>query len=98
MTSQVKKTIVFLTGAGISADSGIRTFRDSNGLWENHRIEDVATPEAYAKNPQLVWKFYSMRRLEINKAHPNAAHEAIVKLAENGMFVIHRMDRFRLVS
>lgn len=89
MTSQVKKTIVFLTGAGISADSGIRTFRDSNGLWENHRIEDVATPEAYAKNPQLVWKFYSMRRLEINKTHPNAAHEAIVKLAENEKFDVH---------
>ena len=75
------KNIVVLTGAGISADSGISTFRDSNGLWESHRIEDVATPEAYARNPQLVWKFYSMRRLQAAKAAPNAAHTSLVNYA-----------------
>lgn len=73
--------IVILTGAGISADSGISTFRDSEGLWEKHRIEDVATPEAFAKDPLLVWKFYSMRRIQAEKAKPNPAHLAIVDFA-----------------
>jgi NAD-dependent deacetylase len=77
------KKLVILTGAGISADSGISTFRDSNGLWENHRVEDVATPEAYQNDPQLVWKFYSMRRLQAAKAKPNPAHEALVHFAKN---------------
>jgi NAD-dependent deacetylase len=76
------RKIVVLTGAGISADSGISTFRDSNGLWEQHRIEDVATPEAYARDPFLVWKFYSMRRINAAQAHPNAAHRALVTFAE----------------
>ena len=75
------KKIVVLTGAGISADSGISTFRDSNGLWENHRIEDVATPEAFVKDPHLVWKFYSMRRINAAAAQPNAAHEALVSFS-----------------
>lgn len=75
--------IVILTGAGISAESGLSTFRDSNGLWEQFRIEEVATPEAYAKNPQLVWKFYSMRRLQASKAEPNMAHKALVDFAES---------------
>jgi NAD-dependent deacetylase len=73
--------IVILTGAGISAESGINTFRDSNGLWEQHRMEDVATPEAYQRDPQLVWRFYSMRRLQSAKARPNKAHEALVAFA-----------------
>jgi NAD-dependent deacetylase len=73
------KKIVILTGAGISADSGLATFRDSNGLWENHRIEDVATPEAFKKDPGLVWRFYSMRRSDALKAAPNSAHIAIDK-------------------
>lgn len=81
MTPGAHKRIVFLTGAGISAESGISTFRDSNGLWENHRIEDVATPEAYARDPQLVWKFYSMRRIHAAKALPNLAHKALVEFA-----------------
>lgn len=83
MGTNSNKFIVILTGAGISADSGISTFRDSNGLWENHRVEDVATPEAFERDQQLVWRFYSMRRIQAASAHPNHAHEAIVKLAEN---------------
>jgi NAD-dependent deacetylase len=74
--------IVVLTGAGISADSGIATFRDSNGLWEKHRIEDVATPAAFIRAPQLVWKFYSMRRINAAAALPNAAHRALVGFGE----------------
>ncbi len=73
--------IVILTGAGISADSGISTFRASSGLWEKHRIEDVATPEAFERDPQLVWKFYSMRRIQAEKASPNPAHLALVDFA-----------------
>lgn len=75
------KSIVVLTGAGISAESGINTFRDSNGLWEQHRMEDVATPEAFAKDPFLVWKFYSMRKLQAATAKPNRAHLALVEFA-----------------
>lgn len=66
--------IVALTGAGISAPSGLRTFRDSDGLWENHRIEDVATPEAWARNPELVLRFYNERRTQLGTVLPNAAH------------------------
>lgn len=73
------KILVVLTGAGISAESGLKTFRDSGGLWEGYRIEEVATPEAWQRNPQLVLNFYNMRRREIKKAQPNAAH---LKLAE----------------
>jgi NAD-dependent deacetylase len=76
------KRIVVLTGAGISADSGISTFRDSNGLWEQHRIEDVATPEAFLRNPKLVWRFYSLRRINAASALPNAAHRALASYAE----------------
>lgn len=83
------KKIVILTGAGISAESGISTFRDSNGLWEQYRIEEVATPEAYDRNPLMVWKFYSMRRLQAAKSFPNKAHEALVKLAEKKNSEVH---------
>lgn len=83
------KRIVILTGAGISAESGLQTFRDSNGLWEQHRVEDVATPEAYARDPLLVWKFYSMRRIQAAMAKPNAAHLALVKLAEQKKENLH---------
>lgn len=76
------KKIVVLTGAGISADSGISTFRDSNGLWEQHRIEDVATPEAFDRDPHLVWKFYSMRRINAAAALPNDAHHALVSFGQ----------------
>ncbi|MFC3095686.1 NAD-dependent protein deacylase [Alteromonas sediminis] len=77
--------IVILTGAGISAESGINTFRDNNGLWENHRIEEVATPEAFISNPELVYHFYNLRRQQLHQASlkPNAAHYALAKLHNN---------------
>lgn len=72
--------IVFFTGAGISAESGIRTFRDSNGLWEEHDIYEVATPEGWKKNPALVNSFYNARRLQMASVEPNTAHLAIAQL------------------
>lgn len=76
------RSIVALTGAGISAESGIRTFRDSGGLWENHRIEDVASPDGFARNPKLVQTFYNARRAQLDSpgVAPNPAHEALAKL------------------
>jgi NAD-dependent deacetylase len=74
--------IVVLTGAGVSAESGLSTFRDSGGLWCNHDISEVATPEAWAKNPQLVLDFYNHRRKEACAAEPNAAHRAIARLED----------------
>ncbi|RKF20034.1 NAD-dependent protein deacylase [Alginatibacterium sediminis] len=80
-----KKRVVILTGAGISAESGIETFRDSNGLWEKHSVEDVATPEGYLRDPDLVQRFYSLRRAQIQEqdVKPNAAHIAIAQLEQN---------------
>lgn len=78
------KKIAILTGAGVSAESGISTFRDSDGLWEKYRIEDVATPEGFLRNPKLVTEFYNQRRKELLGTKPNAAHELIAKL-EQGM-------------
>lgn len=72
--------IVILTGAGISAESGLGTFRDEGGLWAQHKIEDVATPEGFARDPELVQRFYNMRRAEAAKAVPNAAHRALAAL------------------
>jgi NAD-dependent deacetylase len=72
--------IVILTGAGISAESGLGTFRDEGGLWAQHKIEDVATPEGFARDPELVQRFYNMRRAEAVKAVPNAAHHALAAL------------------
>jgi NAD-dependent deacetylase len=74
------KKIVILTGAGISAESGLKTFRDSDGLWEGYRIEDVATPEAWERDPMLVQEFYNLRRKAVLEASPNAAHYALAKL------------------
>ena len=74
------RNIVILTGAGISAESGIDTFRGAGGLWENHRVEDVATPEAFAADPELVLRFYDMRRAAIQTKEPNAAHLALARL------------------
>lgn len=74
------KKIVVLTGAGISAESGIKTFRDSDGLWENHRIEDVATPEGWDKNPALVQQFYNLRREQLLSVEPNAGHFELAAL------------------
>lgn len=72
--------IVILTGAGISADSGVATFRGADGLWEKHRLEDVATPEAFARNPALVHDFYNARRRQMAEVEPNAAHHALARL------------------
>lgn len=74
------RNIVILTGAGISAESGIDTFRGGGGLWEQHRVEDVATPEAFARDPELVLRFYDMRRAAIQTKQPNAAHHALARL------------------
>ncbi len=73
-------SIVILTGAGVSAESGIDTFRGGGGLWEQHRVEDVATPEAFERDPDLVLRFYDMRRAAIQTKQPNAAHRAIARL------------------
>lgn len=76
--------IVILTGAGISAESGIRTFRASDGLWEEHRIEEVATPEGWSRDPALVARFYNARRAAAAAAKPNAAHRALAALEADG--------------
>jgi NAD-dependent deacetylase len=76
------KKIVVLTGAGISAESGLKTFRDSDGLWEGYNIEDVATPDAWRRNPALVQTFYNERRKSVLEAKPNAAHYALARLEE----------------
>ena len=74
------ETIVILTGAGVSAESGVATFRGPDGLWEGHRVEDVATPEAYRRDPVLVHKFYDARRAKLGTVEPNAAHKALARL------------------
>ena len=79
MSSSKPKIVVF-SGAGISAESGISTFRDSGGLWEKYDVRDVATPEAWRKNPDLVLEFYNQRRKQVIEAQPNAAHFAIAEL------------------
>ena len=78
----MKKIVVF-SGAGISAESGINTFRDSDGLWEQHHIQDVASPEGWAKNPDLVQRFYNQRRKQILASTPNAAHQCIAALEDH---------------
>lgn len=78
----MKKRIVILTGAGISAESGIKTFRDAGGLWEGHQIEEVATPEAFTKNPVLVLQFYNQRRAQLLEVMPNPAHFALAELEQ----------------
>jgi NAD-dependent deacetylase len=72
--------IVILTGAGLSAESGLSTFRDKDGIWAKHRIEDVATPEAFARDPERVLEFYNTRRKGAAGVKPNAAHEALARL------------------
>ena len=81
------KKLVVLSGAGISAESGVKTFRDSNGLWENHRIEDVASPEGFQRNPQMVLDFYNARRKQLQEVKPNEAHLLLAKLEE--YFEVH---------
>ena len=76
----VVRNIVILTGAGVSAESGLATFRGPDGLWEGHRVEDVATPEAFARDPALVHAFYDARRAKLGTVEPNAAHRALARL------------------
>jgi NAD-dependent deacetylase len=78
----MKKKIVVLTGAGMSAESGISTFRDSNGLWENHDIMEVASPEGWCNNPSLVLDFYNKRRAQLKEVKPNRGHEILVELEQ----------------
>lgn len=80
--------IVILTGAGISAESGLGTFRDEGGLWAQHRIEDVATPEGFARNPALVQSFYNTRRAQAREAIPNAAHVALAQLQQASQYEV----------
>ena len=78
-----RERIVVFTGAGVSAESGLRTFRDGDGLWEEHRLEDVATPGAWQRDPELVLRFYDERRAHVRRAVPNAAHLAIASLQDH---------------
>jgi NAD-dependent deacetylase len=84
-------SLAVLTGAGISAESGVPTFRGSGGLWKDHKPEDLATPEAFARDPRLVWEWYNWRREQLAEAQPNAAHYALVKLEV-------RIARFTLIT
>ena len=88
------KTLVILTGAGMSAESGISTFRDAGGLWEKYRIEEVATPQAWATNPALVHKFYNARRKQLAEAQPNNGHKGLVELEQyfNVQIVTQNVD------
>ena len=92
----LKKQVVVFTGAGISAESGIKTFRDAGGLWENYKIEDVATPEAWKKNQELVNEFYNARRKQVIAASPNKAHYFIADLESkfNVNVVTQNVDDF----
>src|SRR5437868_4539839 len=74
--------VAVLTGAGVSAESGLSTFRDAGGLWEGHAIEDVATPRAFESNPRLVWQFYNARRAGLARALPNPAHRALADMEQ----------------
>jgi NAD-dependent deacetylase len=80
MTGSRIHSIVILTGAGVSAESGLATFRGADGLWEGHRVEDVATPQAFAREPELVHKFYNARRAQLAAVEPNEAHRALARL------------------
>jgi len=83
MKSKSKKRLVIFSGAGMSAESGLKTFRDNGGLWENHRVVEVATPTAWENDPQLVLDFYNMRRSQLLKAEPNQAHKLIASWEED---------------
>jgi NAD-dependent deacetylase len=86
------RRVAVLTGAGVSAESGVATFRGAGGLWEGHRVEEVATPEAFAASPELVWRFYNMRRAGLRDVQPNPGHHALVALER------HYGDAFALVT
>jgi NAD-dependent deacetylase len=78
----MKPSVLVLTGAGVSADSGLMTFRGAGGLWEGHSVEDVATPEAWERDPRLVWRFYQERRASLGRVAPNPAHAALARFEE----------------
>jgi NAD-dependent deacetylase len=84
--------LTVLTGAGISAESGVPTFRDMGGLWERYRVEEVASPDAFRRDPELVYRFYNLRRAALNDTEPNAGHRALVQLEA------HLADRFALIT
>jgi NAD-dependent deacetylase len=85
----MKKKLVVLTGAGISAESGIKTFRDAGGLWEGHNVNDVATPEGWYKNPKLVLDFYNQRRQQLHQVQPNLGHQILAELEQDfDVFII----------
>jgi NAD-dependent deacetylase len=86
-----RRTVV-LTGAGVSAESGIPTFRDAGGLWRNYRPEDLATPGAFERDPATVWQWYEMRRNLIRDTEPNAAHRALAQLGDNAIIVTQNVD------
>lgn len=88
--------IVVLSGAGVSAESGLKTFRDNNGLWEEYNVYDVATPEAWTKNPEMVTRFYNTRRKQLYESNPNLAHELIAKLEEKHtvQIITQNIDNF----
>jgi NAD-dependent deacetylase len=77
-----EERVFVLTGAGVSAESGLSTFRDANGLWNTHRVEEIASPEGWARDPELVWQFYSQRRVKLTGVQPNAAHMALGKIEQ----------------
>lgn len=83
-----KPVVVVSTGAGVSAESGLKTFRDNNGLWENHDVTKVATPEAWSRDPELVSRFYNLRRTQLGEVGPNAAHEALKQLEDKYLVFI----------
>src|SRR5213592_2028144 len=85
------RAVTVLTGAGISADSGVPTFRGTDGLWRNFRAEDLASPEAFARDPRVVWEWYDWRRQLISTKSPNAAHHALLQIEG-------RVDRFTLIT
>src|SRR6516225_8676635 len=87
------RRVAVLTGAGISAESGLATFRGAGGLWEGHRVEDVATPRGFGRDPALVWRFYHMRRAALAKVRPNPGHHALVAMERR-----FAVDRFTLVT
>ncbi|MDY6916159.1 MAG: NAD-dependent deacylase [Candidatus Cloacimonadota bacterium] len=106
MESKIKlkkeNKMVVLTGAGISAESGIKTFRDNNGLWENHNVEEVATPQGFKKNPELVWCFYKARYNQLASVKPNAGHYALADLEkylqENFTLITQNVDGLHLAA
>ena len=94
VTFDSSSKVVILTGAGVSAESGVRTFRDNDGLWEDHRVEDVATPHAWSNDPYLVWRFYQERRRQLLSVDPNPSHFAIAQFEqylERGLLSSHKM-------